>query len=62
MDWFLCDNSLRHKGLNKYISIFENVMLMGDFNFDFKKKKDSNFEKLNKFYDTFSLLNLRPWT
>ena len=37
-------------------------MLMGDFNFDFKKKKDSNFEKLNKFYDTFSLLNLRPWT
>ena len=35
---------------------------MGDFNFNFKKKKDSNFEKLNKFYDTFSLTNVRPWT
>lgn len=37
-------------------------MLIGDFNIDFKNKKDSNLEKLNNFYDTFSLTNLQPWT
>ena len=33
-------------------------MLMGDFNIDFKNKKDSNLEKLHNFCDTFSLTNL----
>ena len=37
-------------------------MLIGDFNIDFKNKKDSNLEKLNNFYDTFSLTKLQPWT
>ena len=33
-------------------------MLMGDFNIDFRNKKDSNLEKLNNFCDTFGLKNL----
>ena len=37
-------------------------MFMGDFNIDFKNKKNSNLEKLNNFYDIFSLTNLHRWT
>ena len=33
-------------------------MFMGDFNIDFKNRKDSNLEKLNNFCDTFSHSNL----
>ena len=33
-------------------------MLMGDFNIDFKNKKDSNLEMLNNFFNTFSFINL----
>lgn len=44
--------------LAKTLSIFDNIMLMGDFNINFKNKQDSSVEKLNNFYDTFSLTNL----
>ena len=46
------------KELNKNLSIFDNIMLMGDFNIDFNNKKDSNFEMFKNFCDTFSLTNL----
>ena len=38
---FLNDLSLI---LNKNLSIFDNIMLMGDFNNDFMNRKDSNIE------------------
>ena len=43
---------------HKYLSIFDNIMLMGDFDIDFKNKKNSTLGKLNNFCDTFSLKNL----
>ena len=35
---------------NKNLNIFDNIMLIGDFNNDFMNRKDSNIENLNDFW------------
>lgn len=35
---------------NKYLSIFDNIILMGDFDIDFENKKNSTLGKLNNFF------------
>ena len=52
---FLNDLSLV---LIKNLSIFDNIMVVGDFNIDFKNKEDPNLEKRNNLYDIYSLENL----
>ena len=52
---FLNDLSLV---LNKNLSIFDNIMVVGDFNIDFKNKEDPKLEKRNNLYDIYSLENL----
>ena len=44
--------------LNKYLSKYDNVTIMGDFNIDVKDKTNLNFDKFSEFCDTFSMSNL----
>ena len=34
--------------LNKYLSKYDNIIIIGDFNFDVKNKTNSNFDKLSR--------------
>ena len=44
--------------LNKYLSKYDNVIIIGAFNINVKDKTSPNFEKFSEFCDTFSVLNL----
>ena len=44
--------------LKKYLSKYDNVIIMGNFNIDVKDKTNPNFDKFSEFCDTFSLSNL----
>ena len=44
--------------LNKYLSKYHNVIIMGDFNIDVKGKANPNFNKFSEFCNRFSMLNL----
>ena len=45
------------KVLSKAVLKYENIILMGDFNIDFKNK-GAGFDKLSEMSDTFNLTNL----
>ena len=44
--------------LNKHLSTYDNVVVMGDFNIDVKEVTNQSFEKLITFCETFGLSNL----
>ena len=44
--------------MNKYLSKYDNVIIMGDFNIDVKDKTNPNFGKFSDFCVTFSMSNL----
>ena len=44
--------------LNKVLSSYDNIIVMGDFNIDWKNSKDPGFTYLENFCDVFGLKNL----
>ena len=44
--------------LNKHVSTYDNVVVMGDFNIDVKEVTNQSLEKLDIFCETFGLSNL----
>ena len=44
--------------LNKYLSKYDHVIIMGDFNIDVKDKTNPNFDKFSEFCDTYNMSNL----
>ena len=44
--------------LNKYLSKYDKVIIMGDFDIDVKSKANPNFNKFSEFCDTFNKSNL----
>ena len=44
--------------LRKNLSIFDRFLVRGDFDIDFKNKKDPILDKLNTFWEAFSPANL----
>ena len=55
METFLGDLSSL---LNKYLSKYDSVIIMGDFNIDVKDKTNPNFDKFFEFCYAFSMSNL----
>ena len=44
--------------LNKHLSTYDKVVVMGDFNIDVKELTNQSLEKRNTFYETSGLSNL----
>ena len=44
--------------LNKYLSKYDKIIIMGDFDIDVKNKANPNFNKFSEFCDTFNKSNL----
>ena len=44
--------------LNNYLSTYDNVVVIGDFNIDVKEVTNQILEKLKTFWATFGLSNL----
>ena len=58
-----CNSNLETLGnlsnlLNKYLSKYYSVIIIGGFNNDVKDKANVNFDKFSEFCDTFSISNL----